>query len=275
VPELPEVETIARDLESDVRGATVAAVHVHRPNVLRDVSASALARRMTGATFDRFWRRAKYVVADLSTGDRMVVSPRFTGSLLVAPPPFIRSGGDYTCIQFPMRDGRTLRFRDVRRLGTVALMAPAQFARFTDAIGPEPLLDSFTAAHFAEIVRSSSRAIKTILMDQRRIAGIGNIYANEALWRARIRPTRRGSSLTLAQSAALYEESRAVLAAAVEQRGTSFRDYQDPYGGRGGFLGLVKVYGREGEACLRCGTTLRSSHALEGRITVWCTKCQR
>lgn len=275
MPELPEVETIARDLQSTVRGATVSSAHVHRADVLRESTAKAFASRIAGTTFERFWRRAKYVVADLSTGDRLVVSPRFTGALLVAPGPFKRSAEDYTCIQFPLVDGRTLRFRDVRRLGTVELMTPKRFELFTSAIGPEPLETSFTAGRFTEIVRASTRAIKTILMDQRRVAGIGNIYANEALWRARIRPTRRGSSLTHAQAALLHAESVDVLRAAVEQRGTSFRDYQDPYGGRGGFLGLVKVYGREGEPCVRCGTTLRSSHALEGRITVWCTTCQR
>ena len=275
MPELPEVETIARDLESTVRGATVRAAHVFRADVLRGSAAKGFSTRMAGATFDRFWRRAKYVVADLGTGDRLVVSPRFTGALLVEPAPFRRGGDDYTCIQFPLADGRTLRFRDVRRLGTVELMAPSRFAAFTTAIGPEPLDVSFTAERFTEIVRASRRAIKTILMDQRRIAGIGNIYANEALWRARIRPTRRGSSLTRAQAAALYAEATGVLHAAVAQRGTSFRDYRDPYGGRGGFLGLVQVYGREGEPCARCGTTLRSSHALEGRVTVWCTTCQR
>jgi formamidopyrimidine-DNA glycosylase len=275
VPELPEVETIARDLESTVRGATVSAAHVHRPDVLREKTAKGFATRIAGARFDRFWRRAKYVVGDLSTGDRLVVSPRFTGALLIEPGPFKRSAADYTCIQFPLVDGRTLRFRDVRRLGTVELMAPERFELFTRAIGPEPLEPAFTAERFTEIVRSSTRAIKTILMDQRRIAGIGNIYANEALWRAHIRPTRRGSSLTHAQAALLHHESVDVLRSAVEQRGTSFRDYQDPYGGRGGFLGLAKVYGRDGEPCVRCGTTLRSSHALEGRITVWCTTCQK
>jgi formamidopyrimidine-DNA glycosylase len=275
VPELPEVETIARDLQSTVRGATISAAHVHRPDVLRERTARGFSMRIAGATFDRFWRRAKYVVADLSTGDRMVVSPRFTGSLLVDPAPFKRSGDDYTCIQFPLADGRTLRFRDVRRLGTVELMAPTRFEAFTNAIGPEPLEDAFTAERFRDIVRSSTRAIKTILMDQRRMAGIGNIYANEALWRAFVRPTRRGSSLTRAQTALLHQESVAVLRSAVDQRGTSFRDYQDPYGGRGGFLGLAKVYGRDGEPCVRCGTVLRSSHALENRITVWCTTCQK
>lgn len=275
MPELPEVETIARDLQDTVRGATVLAAHVHRPNVLRERSARAFASRIAGATFDRFWRRAKYVVGELSTGDRLVVSPRFTGALLVEPGPFKRSAADYSCIQFPLADGRVLRFRDVRRLGTVELMDPGQFAAFTAGIGPEPLEAEFTADRFTAIVRSSTRAIKTILMDQRRIAGIGNIYANEACWRAFVRPTRRGSSLTRQQASALHRESVAVLKSAVEQRGTSFRDYQDPYGGRGGFLGLAKVYGRDGEPCLRCGTTLRSSHALEGRITVWCTKCQK
>lgn len=275
MPELPEVETIARDLQSTVRGATVSAAHVHRADVLRERTAKAFASRIAGAMFERFWRRAKYVVGDLSTGDRLVVSPRFTGALLVEPGPFKRSGADYTCIQFPLADGRTLRFRDVRRLGTVELMAPARFEAFTAAIGPEPLEASFTAERFTEIVRASTRAIKTILMDQRRMAGIGNIYANEALWRARIRPTRRGSSLTRTQAAQLHAEAVAVLRSAVEQRGTSFRDYQDPFGGRGGFLGLAKVYGRDGEPCVRCGTTLRSSHALENRITVWCTTCQK
>jgi formamidopyrimidine-DNA glycosylase len=107
----------------------------------------------------------------------------------VEPAPFRRSGDDYTCIQFPLADGRTLRFRDVRRLGTVELMAPKRFESFAAAIGPEPLEASFTAERFTEIVRASTRAIKTILMDQRRVAGIGNIYANEALWRARtLRP---------------------------------------------------------------------------------------
>lgn len=275
MPELPEVETIARDLESTVRGATVSAAHVHRADVLRERTAKGFAGRIAGATFERFWRRAKYVVGDLSTGDRLVVSPRFTGALLVEAAPFKRSGDDYTCIQFPLADGRTLRFRDVRRLGTVELMEPKRFAAFTAAIGPEPLDASFTAELFTEIVRSSSRAIKTILMDQKRIAGIGNIYANEACWRAFIRPTRRGSSLSRAQAALLHGESVAVLRSAVEQRGTSFRDYQDPFGGRGGFLGLAKVYGRDGEPCVRCSTTLRSSHALENRITVWCTTCQK
>lgn len=275
MPELPEVETIARDLQGLLAGAVVDAVHVHRRDVLRECGAAAFARRLGGVRFERFWRRAKYVVGELASGDRLVVSPKFTGALLVEPGPFRRGAADYTAIQFPLRDGRVLRYRDVRRLGTVALMAPARFDAWIGVLGPEPFDPLLTAEHFATVVRGSRRAVKTILMDQRRIAGIGNIYANEALWRARIRPSRRGSTITRAEAALLLAESRDVLRIAVEQRGTSFRDYQDPSGGRGGFLGLAKVYARAGEPCVRCGTTLKSSHAIENRVTVWCPKCQR
>ena len=275
VPELPEVETIARDLDDAVTGATIGAVHVHRRNVLRETTPARFVRRLIGASFDRFWRRAKYAVGDLSTGERLVVSPRFTGALLIETAPFRRDRSDYTCVQFALADGRTLRYRDVRRLGTLMVMSPERFREFSGGIGPEPLEAGFDLDAFSVSVRSSSRAVKTILMDQRRIAGIGNIYANEALWRSHIRPSRRGTTLTRAEVALLFAEARDVLHAAVQQRGTSFRDYQDPSGGRGGFLGLAQVYGRAGEPCRRCGTALRSTHRLEGRITVWCTECQR
>jgi formamidopyrimidine-DNA glycosylase len=157
----------------------------------------------------------------------------------------------------------------------VTLHTATDYGEWEALIGPEPLEPEFTAARFRTAIAGTRRAIKTVLMDQRRIAGIGNIYANEALWRSKIRPHRAASSITRAESVRLHRESVDVLRAAVDQRGTSFRDYQDPYGGRGGFLGLAKVYAREGEPCLRCGTKLRHTHELENRITVWCPNCQR
>jgi formamidopyrimidine-DNA glycosylase len=275
VPELPEVETIARDLHEAVTGATIETAAVFRHDVLRECTARTLAAAVAGARIERAWRRAKHVVIDLSTGHRITVSPRFTGSLLIEPGAWTTRRADYTVLAFPLRDGRTVRYRDVRRLGTVTLHSADDFAAWEGTIGPEPLESSFTAARFRTAISGTRRAIKTVLMDQKRIAGIGNIYANEALWRSRIRPARAASTLTRAESNALHRESVAVLRLAVEQRGTSFRDYQDPYGGRGGFLGLAKVYGREGEPCVRCKTILKSTHALEGRITVWCPRCQR
>jgi formamidopyrimidine-DNA glycosylase len=279
VPELPEVETIARDLEGLIRGATIESVRVPRPDVLREHSKRTFEKKLTGVTLEHFWRRGKYVIADLSSGDRLVVSPKFTGAFLVEARGRRGAGAlgksDYTCIAFDLDDGRLLRWRDVRRLGTVVLMSPLRFAEWESKMGPEPFDETLTDAIFAKSVKSSRRAVKTILMDQHRIAGIGNIYANEALWRSKIRPSRRGASITRAEAALLLQEAREVLRIAVEQRGTSFRDYQDPSGGRGGFLGLAKVYDRGGEPCLRCGATLASTHAIEGRVTVWCRKCQR
>lgn len=195
--------------------------------------------------------------------------------MLIGAATWTKGRDDYTCIVFALTDGRTMRWRDVRRLGTATVMNPARFAEWTTSLGPEPLDAAYTAEAFTAAMRSSRRAIKTVLMDQRRVVGIGNIYANEALWQARIRPSRRGASLTRAEGARLFKEVRTVLSIAVAQRGTSFRDYQDPFGGKGGFLGLAKVYGRAGEPCVRCKTTLRSSHRFENRITVWCTECQR
>lgn len=275
MPELPEVETIARDLHDAVAGALITGVAVFRKDCLRECTPKSLASRTAGARIDRAWRRAKHVVMDLSNGERITVSPRFTGSLMIEKSAWTQGRGDYTVLAFGLQDGRALRYRDVRRLGTVTLHAPDDFVTWEAKIGPEPLEASFTAERFREAIGGSIRAIKTVLMDQTRIAGIGNIYANEALWRSKIRPHRPASKITRAEAKLLHKESVAVLRAAVDQRGTSFRDYQDLYGGRGGFLGLAKVYSREGEPCLRCGTTLKHTHQFEGRISVWCPSCQR
>lgn len=275
MPELPEVETIALDLERDVAGADVARTRVYRPDVLREVTGAAFARRTGGARFERFWRRAKYAIADLSSGDRLVVSPKFTGAFLIVGAPARATRADYTVLAFELGDGRVLRYRDVRRLGTVALMPPQRFDAWMATLGPEPFDTALTPAAFARAVRASRSAIKTILMDQRKIAGIGNIYANEALWRARILPSRRGCDLAAAEAGRILAQARGVLREALAQRGTSFRDYRDPSGGRGGFLDLAKVYDRADEPCVRCGARIRSSHEIGGRNTFWCPQCQR
>jgi formamidopyrimidine-DNA glycosylase len=211
----------------------------------------------------------------------MVVVPRFTGALLLAA----RADDDahpaepkprpYACLQFQLTDGRGLDYVDVRRLGTVELMSPERFAAWDATLGPEPLDPTLTAERFSGILRGSSRAVKTVLMDQKRFAGVGNIYANEALWHAGIRPTRRASAVTRAEAARLLEHLRAILTASIALRGTTFRDFQDAYGGRGGYAKELKVYGRGGEACPRCGSALSETHKLEGRSTVWCRSCQQ
>ncbi|MBM3898724.1 MAG: bifunctional DNA-formamidopyrimidine glycosylase/DNA-(apurinic or apyrimidinic site) lyase [Gemmatimonadetes bacterium] len=283
MPELPETETIARDLDAALRGAVIEAVSIVRDDVLREASAAMFVRAVRGARITRVSRRAKSIVLRLERGvsqgstDRvpdlhhLVVTPRFTGALLLTEPTDER----YTCLRLTLADGRTLRYHDIRRLGTIALHDAARHTAWDATLGPEPLDPALDADAIWNAMRSSRQAIKTLLMDQRKLAGVGNIYANEALWRARIRPTRAGKSLRRLEASALLESLRAVLTESIALRGTTFRDFQDAYGSRGGFAAKLAVYGRAGLPCNACGTPFRTTHRLAGRQTVWCPTCQR
>jgi formamidopyrimidine-DNA glycosylase len=220
----------------------------------------------------RAWRRAKLVVLDLSSGDRIVVQPRFTGALLVDPS---ESEQRYVTIGFALSDGRQLAYRDIRRLGTVALMSEARFRTYSGRLGIEPLDSAFTSTHLSALLSRSRQAVKKVLMDQRLLAGIGNIYANEALWRAGIDPSREARRLSADEAARLRDAIVGVLTEAIEARGTSFRDYRDASGERGSFAGRLAAYGRAGQVCARCGARLVGTHAIDGRATVFCAYCQR
>ncbi len=274
MPELPETETIARDLDGAIRGRKIKKVSVRKADVLREVSARSIARRLRDATILRSWRRAKLVVIDLDTGDRIVVQPRFTGALLIDDGTFTGSELDYSTLRLDLDDGRALHYADVRRLGTVALMNADRFEEYSGKLGIEPLDRSFTAEHLSAVLRATSQPVKKVLMEQRKIAGIGNIYANEALWRARIDPSRPGAAITLEEAKLLRDSIVAVLGEAIEARGTSFRDYRDARGKRGTFVDKLEAYGRGGLPCRRCGSKLVMTHAIDGRATTMCVKCQ-
>lgn len=273
MPELPETETIARDLDRELRGRRILDVAVRRADVLREVTAGQFRSRLRGADILRVWRRAKLVVLDLANGDRLVVQPRFTGALLLSPLP--PREAPYSTLDLSLDDGRELHYRDIRRLGTVSLMRAERFAAYTSALGAEPLDPAFTPAHLSGILRGSTQAVKKVLMDQRRLAGVGNIYANEACWRAGLDPSRAGARITADEVAALHEGVVSVLRESIAARGTSFRDFIDPSGSAGGFVTSLAVYGRGGEPCLRCGARLVETHAVDGRSTVLCARCQR
>jgi formamidopyrimidine-DNA glycosylase len=275
VPELPETETIARDLDGAIRGRRITKVAVRKADVLREVSARSIAKRLRDATILRSWRRAKLVVIDLDTGDRIVVQPRFTGALLIDDGTFTGSELDYSTLRLDLDDGRALHYADVRRLGTVALMNADRFEEYSGKLGIEPLDGAFTTAHLSSVLRATSQPVKKVLMEQRKIAGIGNIYANEALWRARIDPSRPGAAITLEEAKLLRDSIVAVLGEAIEARGTSFRDYRDAWGKRGTFVDKLEAYGRGGLPCRGCGSKLVSTHAIDGRATTMCVKCQR
>jgi formamidopyrimidine-DNA glycosylase len=274
VPELPETETIARDLDGAIRGRKIKKVSVHKPDVLREVSARTLAKRLRDATVVRSWRRAKLVVIDLDTADRIVVQPRFTGALLLDDGNFHGTELDYSTMRFDLDDGRALHYADVRRLGTVALMDEQRFAEYSGKLGVEPLDRAFTTAHLSGVLRATSQPVKKVLMEQRKIAGIGNIYANEALWRSRIDPSRPAASVSVEEADLLRRSIVGVLTEAIEARGTSFRDYRDARGQRGSFVDKLDAYGRGGMPCHRCGSKLVTTHAVDGRATTMCVKCQ-
>ena len=275
MPELPETETIARDLDRAIAGSRIIDVRIKRADVLREVDARQLRRRVVGVAIDHAWRRAKLIVLDLSSSDRIVVQPRFTGALLIDDGALPENERRYSTVEFVLEDARSLHYRDIRRLGTVSVMDERRFARYSDGLGDEPLDSVFTVERLSAILRASRQAVKRVLMDQRRLVGVGNIYANEALWRARIDPSRPAATLAPADATRLHTELRAVLTEAVAARGTSFRDYRDASGARGSFADRLQAYGREGERCVRCGRTLVSTHAIDGRSTVFCWQCQR
>jgi formamidopyrimidine-DNA glycosylase len=275
VPELPETETIARDLDVAVSGRRIKDVVVRRPDVLREVTARSLAKRLIGTTIVRTWRRAKLIVLDLDSGSRIVVQPRFTGALLVSKGPLPETEAPYSTLHLSLDDGRDLHYRDIRRLGTVALMDVRRFDAYVGALGIEPLDPAFTNTHLSGLLRVSKQAVKKVLMDQRVVVGIGNIYANEACWRAGLDPSRRACDVTAEQAAALRDGIVSVLEESIAARGTSFRDYRDASGGKGNFAQLLSVYGRGGEPCPRCNARLIETHVIDGRSTVLCASCQR
>ena len=274
MPELPETETIARDLNREITGRRITEVAVVRPDVLREGSVAELGARAVGRRFVRAWRRAKLVVLELDSGDRIVVQPRFTGALLLSLGPLPESEAPYSTMHFRLDDGRDLHYRDIRRLGTVALMGSARFDEYSATLGIEPLDPAFTASHLSGILRGSRQAVKKVLMDQRLLVGVGNIYANEACWRAGVDPSRAARTIAPAEAAALHAGIVGVLTESIAARGTSFRDYRDASGGRGDFERSLAVYGRGGEPCRRCGARLVETHAIDGRSTVLCAHCQ-
>jgi formamidopyrimidine-DNA glycosylase len=173
-----------------------------------------------------------------------------------------------------MDDGRTLVYRDVRRLGTLLWLDPKGWEAYTGAIGPEPLDAGFTPEVLQGILAGSRAAVKKVLMDQHAVAGVGNIYANEALFAAGIDPSKPASEVSAAAARRLHTHTVRILKAAIASHGSTVRDYRTGTGKQGGFQFSLLVYQREGEPCLNCGTTLAGTHAIDARITVFCHRCQ-
>jgi formamidopyrimidine-DNA glycosylase len=270
VPELPEVETIRRNLAPHVEGRRLDALEVLDPRWCRPLAGAELADALEGRTVERLDRRGKYLVWELEGDAHLLMHLRMTGTLLLDP----EGTPAHTRVWLAVGEHR-LAFVDPRRFGTgeLALGPEALEAFFAARLGLEPLHDGFTSAHLHALARTSRAPIKAFLLDQKRIAGVGNIYADEALFRARVHPLRPANRLTRAQTAALRDAVIASLEAGIAAKGATIDDFRDPYGVQGSFQDQFLVHLREGEPCPVCGGTIRKLRAA-GRGTYVCERCQ-
>jgi formamidopyrimidine-DNA glycosylase len=274
MPELPEVETIARDLERRVTGATVRAVRIAKHDILAPgTTAARLRRNLPGRRISDVRRRGKNLVLTFDGDLRLVVNLGMTGRVVSSDSPRADELG-HVAARIDLEDGRSLLYDDARRFGRLDLRTEAAWRERDAEIGIEPLADGFAPADLHSMTRRSVMPIRNWLLDQSRIAGVGNIYANEALFRSGIRPTRRAYRITRTEAGALHRELRAVLDEAIRDRGTTFSDYRDADGNEGGFQFRLRVYDREGLPCPACATPIKRT-VLANRSAFYCPICQR
>ncbi|HEV8404265.1 MAG TPA: bifunctional DNA-formamidopyrimidine glycosylase/DNA-(apurinic or apyrimidinic site) lyase [Candidatus Limnocylindrales bacterium] len=281
MPELPEVETVARDLRPLIVGATIVGARCSWARTLRTQTPEAFAEAVAGRQVEAVGRRAKLVVIELSGGAALTIHLKMTGQLFVVPAetpmdPYVR-------LVLELADGRDIRFRDIRKFGKVGLYGrdPVTGELVTEvggaavfaAFGPEPLDTAFTLREFRHRLRRRKGRLKPLLLDQSFVAGVGNIYADEALWTARLHPLRTAGTLHPADERRLYEAVRTILAEAIERRGSSIDDYTAPEGD-GSMQERLQVYQRTGEPCPRCGHAIKRI-VIGARSTHFCSWCQR
>jgi formamidopyrimidine-DNA glycosylase len=281
MPELPEVETVARDLRPRLVGATIVGARTNWVRTLRSQDPIAFAEGVAGRQILAVGRRAKLLVVELSGDVALTIHLKMTGQLFVVPA--ITREDPYVRLVLELADGREVHFRDIRKFGKVGLYARDPLsgelveevggAAVFASIGPEPLDDAFSLRAFRARLRRRKGRLKPLLVDQSFVAGVGNIYADEALWRSRLHPLRSASSLRPSDERRLYEAIREVLGEAVERRGSSIDDYTAP-DGDGSMQERLDVYQRTGEPCRRCGRPIKRI-VIGARSTHFCSWCQR
>jgi formamidopyrimidine-DNA glycosylase len=287
MPELPEVETVVRDLRPEVAGRSIVAVPHAASSVIRYPAPEVLAALLPGALISSVGRSGKYIHCGLSrdggagegeghaaAGEALIVHLGMTGHLEVCDAD--APARPHTHLRALLDDGRELRFADPRRFGRVIHGDPVTLraARLIPALGVEPLDEEFTPARLDALLRGTTRTLKAALLDQRGIAGLGNIYVDEICHRAGVRPMRRCPRLTRRERAALHAAVISVLQTAIRNRGSTIDDYRDLWDARGNHQEELHVYGRGGHPCIGCGTALRRT-VVAGRGTTYCPACQR
>ena len=272
MPELPEVETVRTRLEPVLTGRRFEHVEIHDPRLVRPYEPAEVAAELEGERVAAVERRGKYLIFRFESGRVLLIHLRMTGSLR-------HTSGDLA--EDPHRravvrldNGSDVAYRDVRRFGTWLLLEPGELEPYLGTrVGEEPLDALFTAARLGERLARRRAPIKSALLDQRTLAGMGNIYVDEALWRAKVHPLRAAESLDRNELRRLHKAVRAALEAGIARQGSTLRDYALPDGDSGSMQHEFKVYGREGEPCDRCGTPI-SKTRVAGRGTWFCSTCQ-
>ena len=276
MPELPEVEHVVRALRRAVLGRQIVATEIRLAKLISPTSTSIFNRKLKNARIESIGRRGKYILIELDSDRVLAVHLRMTGQFLVLTPDDPLPPHAHAI--FYLDDERRLVFRDQRQFGVMKLVARSQLSKTKGIkeLAPEPFSDEFSVAYLKETFARSRRTLKTLLLDQTRVLGLGNIYAAEALFRARINPFKIASELSSRRVERLHQAIRDVLRAAVSGNSARRINLENPNGfSYGEAFGKVwQVYEREGEACFKCGTRIRRlTHG--GRSTYWCPRCQR
>ncbi len=283
MPELPEVETVRRGLAPAMEGVVIAQADVNRPD-LRWPFPDQMANRLSGQTVLRLRRRSKYILADLSGGETLLVHLGMSGRMVVSGDPLGQFVHDHPAAEkhdhvvFHMANGARVTFNDPRRFGAMDLMdtATAEDHKLLAVLGPEPLGNDFHEAHLINAFRGKNTPVKSALLDQRIVAGLGNIYVCEALFRAGVSPMRRAGRIAKPRIAALVPIIRQVLRDAIDAGGSSLRDFRQADGELGYFQHRFDVYGREGEPCHTDGCDgIVTRKVQSGRSSFYCPVCQR
>ncbi len=272
MPELPEVENVRRTLAPHLLGRKITLIEIYVGRMIKWPDSDKFVAELTGRLINNLLRRGKYLLFDLDNDKLLVVHLRMTGALVVTPtdqpPPYAR-------IRFALSDGSSLWYTDVRTLGTLHLLSKGEnIIKGLKGLGPEPLAGQLDLAYLRTVLAKRKSTIKGLLLDQSVIAGIGNIYADEALAVAGIRPDRKANEISAKESKKLFEAIIKVIAQGIENRGTSFRDYKDGDGKKGSNQEHLLVYGRGKKPCHECQTPIEYVK-VAGRGTCYCPKCQK
>ena len=273
MPELPEVETVRAQLAPVLTGRKLRSVEILDERLTRPFDPRAVAAQLEGQRVSSVDRRGKYVVVRFESGLVLLVHLRMTGSFLVAPPGELPADPHRRAV-VRVDDGPDVAYRDVRRFGTWLVLEDNELAEYLGArLGEEPLEGGFTTRQLAHRLAGRRAPVKSALLDQRAVAGLGNIYADEALWYAHLHPLRPAGTLEAEEVAAVRRGIRRALRIGIKRQGATVSDYRTPDAGRGSMQDEFKVYGRAGEPCPRCGTPIEKTR-VAGRGTWYCPQCQ-